>query len=78
MTKKDRLAGIVNGYEDDELVQAAWEEFADISGSWDWDLVEDLRADIEEAETELDEKVVLSKRGRGRLRNFLLTKRLRD
>ena len=76
MTSRDDIRAGILRYEDDELVQQAWDEFAAFEARDD--VKEPLRRDIEDAERHLRDAVVLSGEGRGRLRNFLYTKRRQD
>lgn len=73
---RDDIRAEVNAYEDDELVQTAWDEFDQFAATQD--VKRDIESDLREAEEELSRHVVLSRQGRGRLRSFVLNKRLQD
>lgn len=66
----------VLGYEDDDLIQRAWDEFLGFEASAE--VKAEVRRDIEEAEEQLLNFSVLSGEGRGRLRQFLFNKLCQD
>jgi AcrR family transcriptional regulator len=76
-----RLQAEITELEDDDLVAAAFEEFWETFGN-DETISAFVRArvlkDLEEAEAQLRDEIVLSREGRGRLRRFLFNAQLRN
>lgn len=73
---RERILAEIIAYEDDELIQQAWNDFAEWEASDK--AKEDLERDLKDAVRQLSDLVVLSQQGRGRLRSFLFTKRVQD
>jgi hypothetical protein len=76
MPSDDDLRDEIYGYSDLDLVQVAWEEWADFDA--DERIKAQLGSDLREAERQITEHVVLSMQGRGRLRKFVFNKRRQD
>lgn len=76
MSLREAINAEIYAYEDEELVQQAWMELA----AWQVDLTikDDVARDIQEAEDQLSQQVVLSTEGRRRLRMFLAEKRFQE
>jgi hypothetical protein len=72
----DSLRKSINAYEDEQLVEVAWNEL----DLWKADETVKLhvREDLEEAEWQLSEAVVLRPEGRSRLRRFIFNVRSHD
>jgi hypothetical protein len=69
----DSLRKLINAYEDEQLVEVAWNEL----DRWKAEETVKLhvRKDLEEAEWQLRQAVVLSPEGRNRLRRFIFNVR---
>ncbi len=71
----DDLSREINAYEDERLVEIAWREL----DRWSADdaIKQGVREDIEEAESHLNQEIVLHREGRSRLRRFIFNVRRR-